>query len=41
MPFVNEQKRLLLHSGDISGKDRSTLFVKFRGFFVILHKNKS
>lgn len=41
VPFVNEQKRLLLHSGDISGKDRSTLFVKFRDFFVIMHKNKS
>ena len=38
MPFVNEQERLLLHYGDISGKDRSTLFGKFRDFFVILHK---
>ena len=41
VPFVNEQERLLLHYGDISGKDRSTLFVKFRDFFVILHKNES
>ena len=40
MPFVNEQERLLLHYGDISGKDRSTLFGKFRDFFVILHKNE-
>ena len=39
--FVNEQERLLLHYGDISGKDRSTLFGKFRDFFVILHKNES
>ena len=41
MPFVNEQERLLLHYGDISGKDRSTLFGKFRDFFVILHKSES
>ncbi len=41
VPFVNEQERLLLHYGDISGKDRSTLFGKFRDFFVILHKNES
>ena len=41
VPFVNEQERLLLHYGDMSGKDRSTLFDKFRDFFVILHKNES
>lgn len=41
VPFVNEQERLLLHYGDISRKDRSTLFGKFRDFFVILHKNES
>ncbi len=41
VPFVNEQERLLLHYGDISGKDRSTLFGKFRDFFVIMHKNES
>ena len=41
VPFVNEQERLLLHYGDISGKDCPTLFGTFRDFFVILHKNES